>query len=335
MELNTISLSVFTRLAGVIFAKAVDQVERHARNSGLFVVEDVPENSGNIRDWTEIDLELYAGTKTEGNQASRARVQLGYNKTATVGRVAKDIGITYEMRKFNKYPDVIRRLTTLAQMPDNRLELDLQHRIGFGTATSYTNLDGATVDISMGDALSLFSTAHLLRGSSTTYRNRLAGNPQLSKGALEGMERLITEETVNQFGEKLSVAFDILWTTDNPNTVNTAREYLQSTAAPDFANSGVANVYRAKYKHVVLPLVPTAAAGTVNNAKRLYWGLASSMISDAHLGVWEAPHLKNPADLNAGEEFSTDDWNFGVRAGYGIAIVSGRFIKGSTGDATA
>jgi len=306
MELNSISLAVFTRLAGVIFEKAKDLVEKHARDSGLFVVESVPENSGEVRDYQEIDLELYADNKPQGNQAGRASVRLGYNKQVTVKRVAKDIGITYEMRRFNKYPDVVRRLTNLAQMPVNRLELDLQHRIGFGLVTTYVDKNGATVENDVGDDLALFSTVHTLTGSATTYRNRLAGNPILSKGALEGIERLVAEETLNNFGEKLSVPFDILWTTDDPNTVNTALEYLNSVAAPDFANSGVSNVYKAKYKHVKLPLVATTAAGLTDATKRRFWGIASSMISDAHLAEWEAPHLKAPSDLNAGEEFSTD-----------------------------
>ncbi len=216
MELNSLSLSVFTRLAGVIFAKAIDMVEKNIRGSGLFVEESVPANSGETRDYTEIDLELYADNKGQGSQAGRAKVQLGYNKLVSVKRIAKDIGITYEMRRFNKYPDVVRRLTSLAQMPDNRLELDLSHRIGFGTATSYTDKNGSAVDISVGDTLALFSTVHTLTGTSSTYRNRLAGNPILSKGALEGMERLVTEETLNNFGEKVNVKFDILYTTDDP-----------------------------------------------------------------------------------------------------------------------
>lgn len=335
MELNSLSLPQFTRLAGVIFGKALDMVTKNARNSGIWVVESIPDNSGETRDYTEIDLELYADNKGQGAQAGRARVQLGYNKVITVKRVAKDIGITYEMRRFNKYPDVVRRLTNLAQMPVNRLELDLSHRLGFGTATTYTDKNGAVVDITTGDALSLWNTAHTLTGTSTTYRNRLAGNPQLSKGALEGMERLIAEETLNNFGEKVSVDFDILWTTDDPNTVNTALEYLNSVAAPDFANSGVTNVYKAKYKHTKLPLVPTTNSGLVDNSKRRFWGISSSMISDAHVGIWEEPHLKAPSDLNAGEEFSTDDWNFGVRAGYGIGTVTGRAHKFSSGDASA
>ena len=335
MELNTVSLAVFTRLAGVIFAEAVDMVDKTVRGSGLFRVESIPANTGETRDWTEIDLELYADDKPQGDQAGRARVQLGYNKLVTVRRVAKDIGIDYEMRRYNKYPDVVNRLTNLAQMPDNRIELDLQHRIGFGTATAYTNKNGASIDLTTGDSLALFSTVHTLRGTATTYRNRLAGNPALSKGALEGMERLVTEETLNNFGEKVSAPFDILYTTDDPVTVNTALEYLNSVAAPDFANSGVTNVYKAKYKHVKLASVPTTAAGLPDNTKRRYWGIASSKISDAHLGVWDAPTLKTPSALNAGEEFSTDAWNFGVRAGYGIGIVTGRWIKFSSGDATA
>lgn len=335
MELNTLSLPVFTRLAGVIFANAVNFVEWNARGSGLFNEESVPENSGETRDYTEIDLELYASNKPQGDQASRARIQLGYNKLITVKRIAKDIGITYEMRRFNKYPDVVRRLTNLAQLPGNRLELDLSHRLGFGLSTSMTDKDGLLVDLTVGDGLALYSTVHTLTGTSTTYRNRLAGNPILSKGALEGIERLITEETLNNFGEKITVPFNILWTTDDPSTVNTALEYLRSVAAPDYANSGVTNVYQAKYRHVKLPLIPTTAAGLTDNTKRRYWGVASQMITDAHLGIWESPHLKSPADMNAGEEFSTDDWNFGVRCGYGIGIVTGRWIKFSSGDATA
>ena len=335
MELSTVQFGVFTRLAGVIFEKMKNSVREVAKGSGLFRIENIPSNSGETRDYQEVDQNQYASFKGQGAQSDRARVVLGYNKLVTVRRFSQDIGITYEMRRFNKYPEVVQKLTSLAKMAPNKLELDLQHRIGFGLATTYTDKDGQVVDLTVGDALALFSTAHLLTGTATTYRNRLAGNPILSKGALEGIERLVTEETLNNLGEKIIVPFDILWTTDDPNTVNTALEYLKSVAAPDFANSGVTNVYQAKYKHVKLDLVPTTAAGAVDNTKRRYWGIASSEATDAHLGIWEAPHLKTPSDLNAGEEFSTDDFNFGVRAGWGIGIVTGRWLKFSSGDGSA
>lgn len=335
MELNTMSLGDFVRLAGIIFEKAKQSLSQEARNSGIFVVENIPMNSGNTREYTEIDLQEYAAFKGEGDQAQRAKVQQGYSKVLTSYRIARDIGITYEMRSQNKYTEVVRRITNLAPLAMNRFDLDLSHRITFGTATSYVDQDGRTIDITTGDGLSLFNTAHLLRGTATTYRNRLANNPQVSRGALEGMERLIVEETLNQFGEKQVIPFDVLWTTDDPNTVNTVREYLQSTAEISATNNGVINVYKGKYRHVILPRVATTAAGFTDATKRRYWGLVSTQFSSAHVGIWEDARLKIPADLNAGEEFSTDDWNFGVRMGYGIAVLSGTFIKMSSGDGVA
>lgn len=336
MELNTINLGDFVKLAGVIWLKNKASLPQEARNSGLFHVEQIPANSGNTREFSEIDLEEYADEKEEGDQAARARVQQGYSKTMTKKRIAKDIGITYEMRTENKYTEVVRRITNLNNLGENRIDLDLQHRLTFGTATSYTNKNGRVVDITVGDTLALFSTVHTLRGSSTTYRNRLAGNGQLSRGTLEGMLNLVATQTYNQFGEKTtSMPFDILWTTDDPNTENTALEYLKSTAGPDAAHSGVINVFNGKFVHRRLSRVATDASGAPDTTKAKYWGIASSMGSSAYLGIWEETRLKVPSEGNNGDEFSTDSWNFGVRGGYGICIAGAMWIKFSSGDGTA
>jgi len=221
-------------------------------------------------------------------------------------RVAENIGITYEMRAENKYPEVVNALTGAGRKGANTIDLDLSHRLTFGTATSYTDRDGRTISTTVGDSYQLFYTAHTLRGSSTTFRNRLANNPQLSKGALEGMERLVTENTYNQIGEKKTATFDILWTTDDPNLVNTAREYLRSTANPDAAHAGVVNVYQGKYKHVILPRVATTAAGAPDSTKRTYWGIVSSQMSSFYLGIWEQPHLIPPTPNSNAEDVQTD-----------------------------
>ena len=335
-ELHTLTLPVFTQLAGVIFEKRSQSVQQAARRSGLFKEEPISANTGDSRQFTEVDTEEYADIKEEGDQASRMRVQQGYTKIMTPYRIGKNISITYEMRTRNKYQDVISRLTSLADVCLNRLDLDLTHRITFGASTSYTDKNGYSRDISVGDTLALFSTVHTLKGSATTYRNILANNPSLSKGAMEGLERLVVEETYNHLGEKVTVPFDILFTSDDPNTVNTATEYLQSTAAPDFANSGVVNVYKGRYRHVELPRLATTASGGVDSTKRKYFGIASSMYSTAHLGMWEDAHLlAPPSSGNNGEDRMTDDWEYGSRQGYGICIVTGVWIKFSKGDGTA
>jgi len=250
-------------------------------------------------------------------------------------RVAKDIGISFEMRDENKNPEVVAKLTSLGSMGPKRFDLDLSHRITFCTATSYVDMDGRTIATTTGDGYELAYSAHTLNGSSTTFRNRLAGNAQLAQGSLENMEKLIVEETYNQFGEKMTMSFNILFTTDDPNTVNMAKQLLKSTSPLDGLNSGVINPQIGSYKHVILPRVATDKNGAPDTDKRRYWGLASSEMTTAYYGMWEDANLKTPAALNAGEEFSTDDWNFGIRMGYGIVIVSASWYKFSSGDGVA
>lgn len=336
MELNINSLPDFVRNAEILWLKGKDSVPQVMRTSGLVKEIPIPQLTGNTREFTEIDLEEYASRKGESNQASRAKVQQGYSKTGALYRIAKDIGISYEMRSQGKYFEIKEKLTRLGKLAPNRIDLDLAHRFTFGTATSYTDQDGVSIDTTVGDTKALFATDHTLRGSSTTFRNRLANNPQLSRGALEAMEKMRVENSYNQHGQKMSMGDDILWTTDDPNTVNTAKELLRSTSNPTQNNSGVVNVYQNKYRLVVLPRVATDKDGNPDTTKAKYWGVASSEYSTLYLGMHEEPHMKAPpaAGSNA-EEFSTDDWNFGVRAGYMVVTVSASWGGFSSGDATA
>jgi hypothetical protein len=335
MELNTITLSDFVKLATVIWMRGAESVKNYMIDSGMVKVMDIPEHTGNTREFSGIDANEYLTYKGQGDQAARGKVQQGYSKTMTKYRVAENIGITYEMRTENKYPEVVNALLSGGQKGYKTIDLDLSHRLTFGTATSYADRDGRTITIDCGDDLQLFYTAHLLKGSSTTYRNRLANNPRLSKGALEGMERLVTENTYNQFGEKMTIPFDILWITDDPNTENTAREYLKSTGSPDAAHAAVINVYNGKFKLVKLPRVATDAEGAPDTDKRYYWGIASSALSCFYLGIWERPRMIPPAAGTNAEDVQTDDWDFRNRAGYGITIPDAMWVKFSSGDGVA
>lgn len=135
--------------------------------------------------------------------------------------------------------------------------------------------------------------------------------------------------------EKKTATFDILFTTDDPNLVNTAREHLRSQASPEALHSGVVNVYNGKYRHVILPRLATTAAGAPDSTKRTYWGIACSTMSSFYLGVWESPHLIPPAANSNSEDVQTDDQEFRNRAGYGIVVVGSAWVKFSSGDGTA
>lgn len=331
MELNRLTLSDFTALFDVMWLDNQNSLPQVARSSGIWRVLPIAQNTGESRRMSEIDLEEYASRKPEGSQSGRAKVQQGYTKDLESYRVSEDIGITYEEKTQNKAPEVMMKLMNLTRLPVNRMELDMQLRISYATATSYVDRDGITIDTTGGDSLAWASTAHTLRGSSSTYRNRLANNPAVSKGSIEAMERMLVENTLNQFGEKMVVPFDIIWTTDDQVDVNVVMEYIESLGSPDFTNPNVKNVYKGKYRHVVLPRVAVDAQGAVDTSKRHYWGLASSVATTAYLGVWEEPH-----NLPVQEDpMRTDDFIAGVRAGYGICHVSGRGFGFSSGDGVA
>lgn len=334
-NLNTLTLGDFTRLAGFIYEKEQARLPQNARKSGLFKIDLIPDHSGDTREYNEIDTENYAANKAEGDQASLARVQVGYSKILTLVRRGFDQTISWEMRTRNKYPEVVQRLTSLARACTDRLELDLTHRITFGTSTSYVDKDGATVTTTIGDGLALFSTVHTLRGSSTTFRNLLANNPQLSRGSMESMEKMRVENTLNHFGEKMASTDDILYTSDDPNTINTARELLQSTASVSGPHEGIVNVYKAKYTHVVLPLLATDKNGAVDSTKNKYWGLASSRDCSGYLAVNQEATMNAPQMGSNAADVSTEDWTYTSRCSYGIVIVGGRYISLSKGNGDA
>lgn len=334
--LNSVSFEDAVDLINRKFEKALEPIEGSMRESGFVIVESVPANSGGTRRHKEaLQSEQYASRKTEGGQVVKTRVQQGYYKDTTSKTFSKSVDITYEMRKLGKYSEIRNAMDFIANVCPMRIDLDLSMHISYGTATSYTNQDGDTVDISVGDGLAPFSASHTLTGSATTYRNKLANSPQFSEGALELMEDLARTEIYNNLGEQMACEFDILFTTDKPQLVNAVRRLLQSTAQVSAANAGVSNVYRAKYNHVILRRIDMSASGAKDSTKANYWGLASSKYATFHLDVYGEPEMRTPAVGNNGEDPETLDWTFTVVDMHDSAIVTGRGLLISLGDGTA
>jgi hypothetical protein len=331
LQLNTASLPQLTDLVERMFEKGLEQVPQNLRKSGLINEMAIPEGTGQFRRFAELpDRNLYAYTKDQGAAAQQAVIQYGYEKDAQIKRIGLDVGITVEERKQNKYPEVIRRLTDLSEVCPSKIELDLNHRITFGTATTYVDNAGDTIDITVGDGFQMFYTAHTLTGSATTYNNIVPGNPQFSKGSLAAAKRLTVEETFNNIGEKMAMEFDVIFCTDDEDTNNQIDELLNARADITSSNAATFNVYQGAMRKLRLPLLATTATGGVDSTKRKYWGIASSKNTQLHLGMSETPYLKAPRDGNNGEDFSTENWNYAARAAYAIATTGARWIKFSS-----
>lgn len=330
-NISSYTFPQMTDLVTRSFQDGLKTLPQVMRNSGIVVEEAMPQHTGEFKRFAErIQRNQYASVRDEWDVSKMAKVQYGYEKDLQVYTVSLEVSITKRMRVAWKNQEILDQITSLSEVCPATMDLDLTHRLTFAFASNYVSRDGITIDCTVGDGQSLIYNAHTLTGSSTTYSNAMTSNPAFSKAALENAEQLFVEGTFNNLGEKMAMKPDVIITTDDPNTVNQVRELLKSTASiADEKNSGVINVYKAKYRHVVLPRLATTATGAVDTSKRKYWFLASTADSDFYLSVLEAPYLKTPADWNNGEEFSSENWKYLTAATYGIAIVTGRWIKGS------
>jgi len=77
MELNSISQSDFVKLASVIWVRGLNSVANHMKDSGLVKVRDIPEHTGNTREFSEVDTNEYLTFKGQGDQAARGKIQQG------------------------------------------------------------------------------------------------------------------------------------------------------------------------------------------------------------------------------------------------------------------
>lgn len=330
LQLNTASVSQFTDLVTRTFNDTMKSFPFTIRDSGMVKYDARGMNEGLFNRLAQAPVTTrFASFIPEGQSARAASFQYGYEKDLQIRRYGLDIGITRLMRIGNKYQDVISKVLDLSRSINEGLELDLTHFLTFGASTSYVDRDGITRDISCADGLSLFNTAHTLAGSALTFSNRVSGDPAYSKGAQEIIERLVSEQTYDNLGQKLAMKFDIIWCGDDPVTNNRIDEEMGANADTASSNSGTINVNNRKYRKVRLPYLATLANGTVDTTKRRYWGIASSEGSSLNCRMLESPYLKTPTDGSNGEDFSSENWQYASRGSYGLAVVDAMWIKAS------
>lgn len=277
----------------------------------------------------EYDTDTYSRNKAAGVAAKKATQGVGYLIQIRAKRIGLEVEITEESRTiFDKYAQVMSDLQSLAYFNGNRVELMGTHRFTFATSTSYTDMDGDTVDTTVGDGLALASTVHTLKFSSATYSNRVSGDPLFSKGAMELARKLTTTDILDNFGRKRTMKFNSIITGDNPTTVDAVKQYLRSTSDNTQNNAGVINVAQEySWKHVILPQLATLASGSPDSTKVNWWAIAAigqgNMGLQARVVEWEASHMV-PSTSGNGQDVHKDIWYFNTRQTIQFGILSGR-----------
>lgn len=323
--LNTATFPELTDLVARNFVSVGGLIVPMAKQ--LYINDSMGANEGELKLLQEYDTTTYARAKPQGADAKKASFGIGYLITIRTKRIGIESEITFEMRRYNKKQEVMAAIQSLPWFCPQRVELDLTHRFTFASATSYVDLDGNTVDLTVGDGLALASSVHTLKFSTITYSNRITGDPLFSKGALEAAELLTTTDILSNFGEKRVMDFNTIVTGNNPTIVNAVRQFLRSTTDNTQNNSGVINVNQEKYKHVILTQMATTATGAVDNTKKNYWMLVAANQGlrgwQSYFVEWEPMNL-TPSTSGNGTDVHKDIWYYNVRQSYNIGIVSGR-----------
>jgi hypothetical protein len=326
--LNTATLPEFSDLVMKQFSHQKEMVQPAAAQ--LFIQEDLTSSGSDTKRYDEVDVETFAKLKRQGENAQKTKAGVGYSKTMRARRYALEINVSWEYRHYSQqYAATVKNdLTNLNHFIPQRFELNLSHVFTFATSTAFTDMDGESIDVTTGDGFALAYSAHALVFSSSTYRNRISGDPAFSQGALAAAESLFVSDILSNFGERRVMKANTIFTSDDPTTCRLVKQVLKSTGDVDAAHAGVMNV-NPGYNHVELPYLATTATGARDATKKRWFGIVAAYGSatnslQAFYGIFEQANMKSPAAGNNGENFSNDDWLYGVRGSMGTAVLSGR-----------
>lgn len=296
------------------------------RNDARQLYDIVP-NPNLTSEHSSIDSPGFARRMDEGGPYVVGNPKQGYTLNLTKSRIALGASVTWAMRKYDKYREIEKKMRGLGESTAQRIELDLTHLFTFGLqGTTYTNMDGETVNTVTGDGLQIFSDSHTITGSSTTVDN-YNGTLAFNRTNLEAAERLFTS-MVNMNDMKVVPKPNTIITGDDPAIVNVVAEFMKSVQAPD-TNENATNVYKGKYNHIQLPFLATTNLGAPTSTGRYYWMLADLKRKDAILEFSEMPTFTMGGPGNAGEDFETEDWKAKSTASYAYGILDYKWICGS------
>jgi len=322
MPILTTQFNDLVKNAAVAWREEYESVPKAAR-----LLYDIIPNDNLTSEYSHIDSPGFARRKNEGGSYAIGSPRQGYTLNLTKTRIGLSDSVTWEMRKYDKYREIEKKMRGLGESTAQRIELDLTHLFTFGLqGSTYTNMDGETVNTVTGDAVQLFSNSHTVTGSSTNVDN-LNGTQAFNRTGLELAERLFAN-MVNMNDIKVVPKPDTIITSDEPAVINLVNEFLKSTEAPDTAERAT-NVYKVKYNHIVLPFLATTNLGAPTSTGRFYWMLADLKHKDAICEFSEMPNFVTPNPGNNGETFDTDDWKFKSAASYAYGVLDYKWIVGS------
>lgn len=278
----------------------------------------------------EFDRERFAEVKIEGGSSAQRGVAQGYYKDIKRKTISVSRLISGEAFKALTAHNLSTASSQVSADIVDKIELDMRNFIGYGDATSYTDNGGFTVDTTVGDGFQLFYTAHTLKNSATTYTNVLSGNPSFNEASLDDAEDFFNYNVMDNYGQRITMRPNTVITTRKAIVVNRVKRLLVSISPEKIEgsanqNANVNNVYKGKYRHLVVETDVNSLNVTDAN-KSFYWYLAC--LGGTPETSFQGYYVSWMSPMVAPAEIDQDKWfmKFTGRACYGLGALSGKGI---------
>lgn len=329
-NLSTLERSEFTDIVNRIFVLQADQSQMGPSIFDVYKKYPMSEGNGSSIFLQEQDRDSFASLVAEQGKHPDAKSGSGYSVQLKLRRFAIKVSVSELERKTNKYRDIFSKIISVTDYITKREELDKTHRFTFGNSQTYTDKDGNTVNIAVGDTYALFYSAHTLAFSADTYSNILSTAPRFSQGSLELALDKLKENDVDNFGKPRGANDDctlyVAICDFNHTLERTLDQLIRSTADPDQDNSGVVNVYSNRIKKMVLKYLATDASGEKDSTKKEYWFVIAANPSTMTIGSrgLEAYSVELSKEYNTWQDDDTRTWYYGADQYRDEAILNGK-----------
>jgi hypothetical protein len=296
------------------------------------MIADIKSVTEKTSEYSSISQLPTARRKGENDNFALGAPKQGYTTTFNQTSIGLEADVTYMMRKFDKYDEIMKRIRGLAKSVERRMELDVASYLAYAWATSFTNIDGETVATVGADGLALISPSHTVNGSASTFSNQIdTTHLPISPAVLESLAEKFNN-FIDDDGRLIPLEADTIISSRHMPTVHEIRRILDSQLLAGTANNDV-NTFKGGYKHVIVPFLDMNMNTEARDAtKSKYVFLASTNKDDLgfKLEVSENPRLITPEQV-----FETQTWQFGAQALYDFGLVKSNFIVGTKGDSTS
>jgi len=329
-----ISLSQFndlTKNAKVQWAKAREEFP--TVREALYNIKKVTERTS---EYSDIGTGDTARRRNDGDVAFKGTLKQGYTKNFTQAEIALNVDVTKQMRQFDKYDEIMKRMRMMGKNAERRMEVDLASLLSYAWASSYTNLDGETVTTTTPDGNTLIHPTHTAKGSANTFSNQISTtHSPIDDDVLEALEELGNNFIDEADGRAIPAYFDTIITGRHAPTVYTVARLTNPVGnLRPFTTDNDRNIYDTKFSHLIVPYIDlTAQTEARDSAKARYCFLASLKDKDTNGFVCEesqAIQFETPDQV-----FESSVWQYMTTALYDFGTIRAGFIAGTKGDGTS